>query len=79
MGELRWDSDQVGLPGDAVDLLLRADGEPFARFVMQPTPAAPLPADRLFTAAALADLVATWIRLRPGNGSLPQDPSRKDR
>jgi hypothetical protein len=78
MGDLRWNTEQLGLPGDAVDLLLRSGGEPFARFVMEPTPAIPVLPDRLFTAAALADLVATWIGLRPGNGASTPDPSRKD-
>jgi hypothetical protein len=78
MGELRWNTERLGLPGDAVDLLLRTAGEPFARFVMQPTSTTPVLPDRLFTAAALADLVATWIGLRPGNGTSTRDPSRKD-
>lgn len=69
LGDLRWNVEADGLPGDAVDLVLRADGEPFARFVMAPEPGRPVPPDRLFTAAALADLVATWLHLREGNGS----------
>jgi hypothetical protein len=68
IGDLRWNAEADGLPGRAVDLPLRADGVPFARFVMEPTPAVPVLPDRLFTAAALADLVATWLHLRRRDG-----------
>jgi hypothetical protein len=80
MGDLRWNSEALGLPGAAVDLPLRAEGAAFARFVMEPTPAVPVLPDRLFTAAALADLVATWLHLRPGGGAQqPEGSNRKDR
>jgi hypothetical protein len=80
LGEgLRWSSESLGLPGTAVDLILRAEGEPFARFVMEPTPAAAVLPDRLFTAAALADLVATWLSLRGHRSARTGDPTRQDR
>jgi hypothetical protein len=67
MGELDWPVDAAGLPGDAVDLPLLRNGEPFARLVLTPTPGRPLHRDRIFTAVAVADLVATWLALRnPG-------------
>jgi hypothetical protein len=64
IGDLRWNAERQGLPGPSVDLPLRAGDHVFARFVLEPTPAVPVPPDRLFTAAALADLVATWLDLR---------------
>jgi hypothetical protein len=64
MGEFDWPVDTAGLPGDAVDLLLTRQGTPFARFVLIPAPGRTLHRDRIFTAAAVADLVATWLALR---------------
>jgi hypothetical protein len=64
VGDLDWPVDTAGLPGDAVDLPLMSRGEPFARFVLTPTPGRTLHRDRVFTASAVADLVATWLALR---------------
>jgi hypothetical protein len=79
-GDIRWDAEANGLPGEAVDLPLLADGEPFARFVLQPTPVAPVHPDRLYTAAAVTDLVATWLHLRgaSGRGSGDENPNWRE-
>jgi hypothetical protein len=72
MGDLRWSAETQGLPGP-LDLLLQADGRTFGRFVMEPTPALPVSPDSLFTAAALADMLGSWLGPRGGGGPDPVD------
>ncbi len=59
VGNLRWAPEHQGLPGPEIDLPLHRDGVVVGRFVLQPTVGVAVQPDRLFTAAALADLVGS--------------------
>lgn len=65
VGELRWSPQHQGLPGPEVDLPLHVEGVEVGRFILRPTPGALIPADRLFTATALADLIGSAVGFRP--------------
>jgi len=59
VGNLRWAPEHQGLPGPEIDLPLHHDGVVVGRFILQPTVGVAVQPDRLFTAAALADLVGS--------------------
>lgn len=61
VGSLRWSTETIGLPGPEADLPLNSNGRAIGRFVLTPTPGVPVLPDRLLTAAALADLVGSWL------------------
>jgi K+-sensing histidine kinase KdpD len=63
---MRWAVSHLGLPGKEVDLIVQGLGRPLGRFILVPTPGAPLPWDRRMVAVALADQVgAALIAHRP--------------
>jgi K+-sensing histidine kinase KdpD len=59
VGHLRWAPEHQGLPGPEIDLPLHREGVVVGRFILQPTVGVAVQPDRLFTAAALADLVGS--------------------
>jgi hypothetical protein len=61
LGGLRWGAQVTGLPGREVELIVRYRGETFGRFVMAPTPGAPVSSDRLLVAAFIADQVGAAL------------------
>jgi len=67
LGGHRWAVHRMGLPGSVVQLPVQARGEPVGRFVVHPTPGAPVSLRRRRVAVALADQVGAYLtpRLRP--------------
>jgi hypothetical protein len=61
LGGLRWGAHLSGLPGREVELIVQFRGERFGRFVMTPTPGAPVSSDRLLVAAFIADQVGAAL------------------
>ena len=61
LGGLRWGAEQTGLPGREVELIVRYRGETLGRFVMTPTPGAPVSSDRLLVASFIADQVGAAL------------------
>ena len=61
LGGLRWGAHTTGLPGREVELIVRFRGETFGRFVMAPTPGAPVSSDRLLVAVFIADQVGATL------------------
>jgi K+-sensing histidine kinase KdpD len=57
LGEIRWDTRSMGLPGKEVELLVQSRGHDFGRLAMAPTPGWPVSAQRLLVAIAIADQV----------------------
>jgi hypothetical protein len=65
LGGLRWGAHRSGLPGREVELLVQYRGSTFGRFVMVPTPGAPVASDRLLVAAFIADQVGAALAVQP--------------
>ena len=61
LGGLRWGAQQSGLPGREVELIVGYRGGTLGRFVMTPTPGAPVSSDRLLVAAFIADQVGAAL------------------
>ncbi len=61
LGGLRWGAHTTGLPGREVELIVRYRGDTFGRFVMAPTPGAPVSSDRLLVAVFIADQVGAAL------------------
>jgi K+-sensing histidine kinase KdpD len=61
LGELRWNTERQGLPGPEVFLPVRHAGRLVGRFVLAPEPGLPVAADRLYTAAAIADQIGSAV------------------
>jgi hypothetical protein len=61
LGGLRWGAHRSGLPGREVELIVSYRGQTFGRFVMVPTPGAPVSSDRLLVAAFIADQVGATL------------------
>jgi hypothetical protein len=61
LGGLHWGAHLSGLPGREVELIVQYRGETFGRFVMTPTPGAPVSSDRLLVAAFIADQVGAAL------------------
>jgi hypothetical protein len=61
LGGLRWATYLSGLPGHEVELVISFRGGTFGRFVMTPTPGAPVASDRLLVAAFIADQVGAAL------------------
>ena len=64
MGDLLWSAETNGLPGKRVDLDVHVRGRLVGRFVMEPTPAVPIPLERRIVAVALADQVGAALAPR---------------
>ena len=64
LGGLHWGAPHSGLPGREVELIVDYRGSTFGRFVMVPTPGAPVPADRLLVAAFIADQVGAALAVQ---------------
>lgn len=64
LGGLRWGAHRSGLPGREVELLVSYRGSTFGRFVMVPTPGAPVSSDRLLVAAFIADQVGAALAVQ---------------
>jgi len=64
LGGLHWGANRSGLPGREVELLVSYRAETFGRFVMTPTPGAPVSADRLLVAAFIADQVGAALSVQ---------------
>jgi hypothetical protein len=56
--DVRWDVDDMGLPGKEVDLLVQWGHDAFGRYVLVPTPGVAISLERRLVAVALADQVA---------------------
>jgi hypothetical protein len=56
--EVRWDVDDLGLPGKEVDLLVQWGHTTFGRYILVPTPGVAISLERRLVAVALADQVA---------------------
>lgn len=56
--DVRWDVDDLGLPGKEVELLVQWGHTTFGRYVLVPTPGVPISLERRLVAVALADQVA---------------------
>jgi K+-sensing histidine kinase KdpD len=57
VGQLRWGSDSMGLPGRTVELEVDGGGRRWGRYLLEPTPGQPVPFVRRIVAVAMADLV----------------------
>jgi hypothetical protein len=64
LGGLRWGAHLSGLPGREVEFIVQYRGETFGRFVMTPTPGAPVSSDRLLVVAFIADQVGAALSAR---------------
>lgn len=64
LGHLRWGTHQSGLPGREVELLVSYRGRDFGRFVMVPTPGAPVSPECLLVASFIADQVAAALAVQ---------------
>jgi hypothetical protein len=58
---VRWDVDDMGLPGKEVELLVQWGHTSFGRYVLVPTPGVSISLERRLVAVALADQVAAVI------------------
>jgi hypothetical protein len=56
--DVRWDVDDMGLPGKEVELLVQWGQTTFGRYVLVPRPGVPVSLERRLVAVALADQVA---------------------
>ncbi len=56
-----WDVDHSGLPGREIELLVQARGEMLGRFVLTPSPGAPVSYEERVVAVALADQVGAAL------------------
>jgi K+-sensing histidine kinase KdpD len=66
---LRWDVEQMGLPGSEVELPVEYQGRFFGRYVMVPTPGKPVSGERRVVASALADQVGAALAGRQAIGA----------
>jgi hypothetical protein len=64
LGGLHWGAHRSGLPGREVELIVEYRGSCFGRFVMVPTPGAPVAAERLLVAAFIADQVGAALAVQ---------------
>jgi K+-sensing histidine kinase KdpD len=55
IGQLRWGVHSMGFPGSEVELPVVGQGQVLGRYVLVPTPAAPVSFDKRIVAVALAD------------------------
>ena len=62
LGGRTWAVDQLGLPGPEVELLVQIQGRTLGRFVLTPTPGAPVSQERRVVAVAIADQVGPSLR-----------------
>lgn len=60
-GDVEWNVDRLGLPGEEIDLPLRAEDLGIGRFVVVPKPAQPCPLQRRLVAVVLADQVGAVL------------------
>jgi hypothetical protein len=60
LGPVRWDAEN-GMPATEIELAVRGGGHAVARFVLTPKAGTPVDADRLLTAAAVADQVGSCL------------------
>lgn len=61
MSGVRWDVEDLGLPGREVELLVESRGRAFGRFVLVPTPGERVSLGRRVVAVALADQVGAAL------------------
>ena len=64
VGQLRWGSDSMGLPGRTVELTVAGGGRTWGRYLLEPTPGEPVPFVRRIVAVAMADLVGAAMAAR---------------
>ncbi len=61
VGDVTWDTDDLGLPHRGVDLPVRAGGEVLGHFLLAPVPGVRLSCDLLVVAVAIADQVGASV------------------
>ena len=66
VGDVTWDTDDLGLPHRGVDLPVRAGGEVLGHFLLVPVPGVRLPRDLLLVAVAIADQVGASLSAARG-------------
>lgn len=64
VGDVAWAVDSLGLPGPELELLVERRGQTLGRFVLEPTPGAPVTLQRRVVAVAIADQVAAALTPR---------------
>jgi hypothetical protein len=79
--DVRWDVDDMGLPGKEVEILVQWGDFVFGRYLVVPTPGEPISRERRLVAVALSDQVAAVMAAgQPptlGNGDhRPTQPTR---
>ena len=58
---VKWNTRDLGLPGNEVELLVESHGQSRGRFLLAPVPGRPIGLDRLIVAVALADQVGAAL------------------
>lgn len=66
---MRWEIDELGLPGKEVELVVQSEGRVRGRFVMVPTPGWPVSLERGVVAAAVADQVGAALAAERRGGT----------
>ena len=66
---MRWEVEQMGLPGNEVELPVTYRGRLYGRFVMVPTPGKPVSRERRVVASALADQAGAALAGRHAVGA----------
>ena len=62
IGGALWDVDTMGLPGPELELVVRSQGTPQGRFILNPTPGRPVTLQSRVVAVAIADQVGAAVR-----------------
>jgi hypothetical protein len=58
---LRWPVDEAGIPGPEAEIVALWRGRTVGRFVLTPTPGAPISLERRIVAVALVDVTAAYV------------------
>jgi K+-sensing histidine kinase KdpD len=61
LGTVRWGVQQMGLPGQQLELKVQSQGTTFGRFLLEPTPGWPVSVQRRVVAVAIADQVGASL------------------
>jgi K+-sensing histidine kinase KdpD len=68
IGQLRWGVNSMGFPGKEVELPVIGQGHVLGRYLLVPTPAAPVSFDKRIVAIALADQVGAALAAKAPSG-----------
>jgi hypothetical protein len=58
---MRWPAKEIGLPGPEAEILAKWRGRVVGRFVVSPTPGAPVTQEQRIVAVAVVDVVAAYL------------------